>query len=59
MKIEDLFTEDAAGVGIVTDQNTTKDVNKDTLKKMLKAYHLCSTDKKWKTRKGPEQQRSS
>jgi hypothetical protein len=32
--------EDAAGVGIVTKQNTTKDVNKGTLRKMLKAYKL-------------------
>jgi hypothetical protein len=32
--------EDAAGVGIVTKQNTTKDVNKGTLKKMMKGYKL-------------------
>jgi len=32
--------EDAAGVGIITKQNTTKDVNKGTLRKMMKAYHL-------------------
>lgn len=74
MKIKDLIKEDAAGVGIITKQNTTKDVNKGTLKKMMKGYHLvddtdikeanygrywCSTDKKWKTRKGPKQKRSS
>lgn len=33
-------TEDAAGVGIITKQNTTADVNKGTLRKMMKAYHL-------------------
>jgi hypothetical protein len=33
-------TEEAAGVGIITKQNTTKDVNKGTLKKMLKGYKL-------------------
>lgn len=32
--------EDAAGVGTVTAQNTTKDVNKGTLRKMMKAYKL-------------------
>jgi len=32
--------QEAAGVGIVTKQNTTKDVNKGTLKKMLKAFRL-------------------
>lgn len=32
--------EDAAGVGIVTKQNTTKDVNKGTLKKMMKGFKL-------------------
>jgi len=32
--------EDAAGVGIITKQNTTKDVNKGTLRKMMKAFHL-------------------
>jgi len=32
--------EEAAGVGIVTKQNTTPDVNKNTLLKMLKAFHL-------------------
>jgi len=31
---------EAAGVGIVTKQNTTKDVNKGTLKKIMKAYRL-------------------
>jgi hypothetical protein len=29
-----------AGVGIITKQNTTKDVNKGTLRKMLKAFRL-------------------
>jgi len=33
-------TEDAAGVGIVTKQNTTKDVNGGTLNKMLRNLHL-------------------
>ncbi len=33
--------EDAAGVGIITKQNTTKDVNKGTLRKMMKAYKLA------------------
>jgi len=32
--------EDAAGVGIVTKQNTTADVNKGTLKKMMKGFKL-------------------
>ena len=31
---------EAAGVGIVTKQNTTKDVNKGTLRKIMKAYKL-------------------
>lgn len=35
--------EDAAGVGIITKQNTTKDVNKGTLRKMMKAYHLIDS----------------
>lgn len=37
----ELSLEDAAGVGIVTKQNTTKDVNKGTLYKMLKGYKLA------------------
>ena len=32
--------EEAAGVGIITKQNTTKDVNKGTLRKMMKGYKL-------------------
>ena len=32
--------EEAAGVGIITKQNTTKDVNKKTLSKMMKALRL-------------------
>jgi nicotinamide mononucleotide adenylyltransferase len=32
--------EEAAGVGIITKQNTTKDVNKGTLRKMMKGYRL-------------------
>ena len=32
--------EDAAGVGIITKQNTTKDVNGGTLNKMLRNFHL-------------------
>ena len=32
--------EDAAGVGIITKQNTTKDVNGGTLNKMLRNLHL-------------------
>ena len=32
--------EDAAGVCIVTKQNTTKDVNGGTLNKMLRNFHL-------------------
>jgi len=32
--------EEAAGVGIVTKQNTTKDVNKKTLGKIMKALRL-------------------
>jgi len=34
------ITEEAAGVGIITKQNTTKDVKKGTLKKMMKGYKL-------------------
>lgn len=37
---KDYEAEDAAGVGIITKQNTTKDVNKGTLRKMMKAFHL-------------------
>lgn len=33
-------TDEAAGVGIITKQNTTKDVNKDTPRKNLKAFKL-------------------
>ena len=32
--------EDAAGVGIITKQNTTGDVNKGTIRKNLKAFNL-------------------
>lgn len=32
--------EEAAGVGIITKQNTTADVNKGTLKKMMKGFKL-------------------
>ena len=32
--------EEAAGVGIITKQNTTADVNKGTLRKMMKGYKL-------------------
>lgn len=32
--------QEAAGVGIITKQNTTKDVNKNTLSKIMKALHL-------------------
>jgi hypothetical protein len=32
--------EDAAGVGIITKQNTTADVNKNTPKKNLRAFRL-------------------
>lgn len=34
------INEEAAGVGIITKQNTTKDVKKGTLKKMMKGLHL-------------------
>jgi hypothetical protein len=37
---DDKKQEDAAGVGIITKQNTTKDVNKGTLRKMMKGYRL-------------------
>jgi hypothetical protein len=43
MKAGRAKTEDAAGVGIITKQNTTKDVNKGTLRKMMKAYHLIDS----------------
>ena len=32
--------DEAAGVGIITKHNTTKDVNKKTLSKMMKALRL-------------------
>ena len=32
--------EDAAGVGIITKQNTTKDVGPGTIRKNLKAFKL-------------------
>jgi hypothetical protein len=37
---DDKKQEDAAGVGIITKQNTTKDVNKGTLRKMMKGFKL-------------------
>lgn len=39
-KKEPVAAEDAAGVGIITKQNTTKDVNKGTLRKMMKGFKL-------------------
>lgn len=39
-QVPNCVPEDAAGVGTITKQNTTKDVNKGTLRKMMKAYHL-------------------
>ena len=39
-KANEIEKEDAAGVGIVTKQNTTKDVNGGTLNKMLRNLHL-------------------
>ena len=40
-KIQNIYKkEDAAGVGIITKQNTTKDVNGGTLNKMLRNFHL-------------------
>lgn len=36
----DSLAKEAAGVGIITKQNTTKDVKKGTLKKMMKGYKL-------------------
>ncbi len=38
--VEKQTTEDAAGVGTITKQNTTKDVNKGTLRKMMKGFKL-------------------
>lgn len=40
LSISDEPKEDAAGVGIITKQNTTKDVNTRTLRKMMKGYKL-------------------
>jgi len=34
------ITEEAAGVGIITKQNSTKDVKKGTMKKMMKGLKL-------------------
>ena len=42
-QVPNCVPEDAAGVGIITKQNTTKDVNKGTLNKMLKAFHLTDS----------------
>ena len=39
-RANEIEKEDAAGVGIVTKQNTTKDVNGGTLNKMLRNFHL-------------------
>lgn len=39
-KKEKVNQEDAAGVGIITKQNTTADVNKGTLRKMMKGFKL-------------------
>ena len=39
-KANEIEKEDAAGVGIITRQNTTKDVNGGTLNKMLRNFHL-------------------
>ena len=38
--VKQTVNQEAAGVGIITKQNTTKDVNKGTLKKMMKGYKL-------------------
>jgi len=40
-KKEKVPMEDAAGVGIITKQNSTVDVNKNTPKKNLKAFKLA------------------
>jgi hypothetical protein len=40
------YKEDAAGVGIVTKQNTTKDVGPGTLRKNLKAFRLIDHTRK-------------
>ena len=40
IKRDNAQSEDAAGVGIITKQNTTKDVNKGTLRKMMKGFKL-------------------
>jgi hypothetical protein len=37
---EDVDVEECAGVGIITNQNSTKDVNKKTPQKNLDAFHL-------------------
>lgn len=37
---DSIKSTEAAGVGIITKQNTTKDVNKGTLRKMLKSFKL-------------------
>jgi hypothetical protein len=39
-RANEIEKEDAAGVGIITKQNTTKDVNGGTLNKMLRNFHL-------------------
>jgi hypothetical protein len=39
-KKEEPVEEEAAGVGTITKQNTTKDVNKGTLRKMMKGFKL-------------------
>ena len=40
LPLPNIEKEDAAGVGIITKQNTTKDVNKGTPRKNLKAFRL-------------------
>ena len=39
-KQDAIKSTEAAGVGIITKQNTTKDVNKGTLRKMMKSLKL-------------------
>ena len=55
MKIKEVIQrEDAAGVGIITKQNTTQDVNPSETQRNLKKLHLInSVDENFADGKGP------
>jgi hypothetical protein len=54
MKIREVIhREDAAGVGIITKQNTTQDVRPGETERNLKKLHLNSVDENFADGKGP------